>query len=295
MSMQVTDFPEIPADAGRAETYKGLDLLRHSPCGTEILNIDLRDPLSDALFDAVMDVWNQSRVIVFRDQKLEPEDQLRFGRRVGDLSVIHTAEFAGEDPSIMYISNVKEDGEYVHALPVGEMMFHIDQCYTPKPAKATILYAMEIPKEGGNTLFADMIAAYDALDEQTKAEIEGLKALNVYDYDAGATHTAAEVSEDAPRYAHPIARTHPVTGQKSLFINRLMTRAIVGMDEKEGRALLEKLFRHQENPAFVYEHRWRLGDLLMWDNRCTLHARRDFDPEEKRLMRRLTVLGEEPA
>jgi taurine dioxygenase len=293
--MQVADFPAIPADPGRAETYQGLELIRHEPCGVEILNVDLTKPLSDDRFDAVMEVWHQCRVIVFRDQKLEPDDQLRFGRRVGELSVIHTEEFAGEDPAIMYISNVKEDGEFVHALPVGEMMFHIDQCYKPTPAKATILYAMEIPAKGGNTLFADMIAAYDALDEETKARIEGLKALNVYDYDAGATHTAAEVSDDAPRYAHPIARTHPVTGEKALFINRLMTREIVGLPADESRALLEKLFDHQENPAFVYEHRWRLGDLLMWDNRCTLHARRDFNPEESRIMRRLTVLGETPA
>ncbi|MDX1483650.1 MAG: TauD/TfdA family dioxygenase [Alphaproteobacteria bacterium] len=294
MTMQVTDIPEVAPDPGRKETFKGLELIRHDPCGAEILNVDLRKPLADDVFEAIMEVWHRSRVIVFRDQKLEPEDQLRFGRRVGELSVIHTEEFAGEDPAIMYISNVKEDGEFVHALPIGEMMFHIDQCYTATPAKATILYAIEIPETGGNTLFADMIAAYDALDDDTKARIEGLKALNVYDYDAGATHTAAEVSEDAPRYAHPIARTHPVTGQKALFVNRLMTRAIEGLAEDESRALLAKLFDHQENPAFVYEHRWRLGDLLMWDNRCTLHARRDFNPQETRLMRRLTVLGETP-
>jgi len=295
MSMQVADIPEIAADPGRKDSYKGLELIRHAPCGTKILNVDLTRPLADGLFDAIMDVWHRSRVIVFRDQKLESDDQLLFGRRVGELSIIHTEEFAGEDPAIMYISNVKEDGSFVHALPVGEMMFHIDQCYKPYPAKATILYAMELPKTGGNTLFGDMIAAYDALDDETKARIEGLNALNVYDYDAGATHTASDVSPDAPHHAHPIARTHPVTGQKSLFINRLMTRSIVGLSDKDSQALLDKLFDHQENPAFVYEHRWRLGDLLMWDNRCTVHARRDFNPEETRLLRRVTVLGETPA
>jgi taurine dioxygenase len=295
MSMQVADIPEVGPDAGRKDSYKGLDLIRHAPCGAEILNVDLTQPLGDELFDAIMEVWHQARVIVFRDQKLEPDDQLRFGRRVGELSIIHTEEFAGEDPAIMYISNVKEDGEFVHALPVGEMMFHIDQCYTPNPAKATILYAIELPKTGGNTLFADMVAAYEALDGELQGRIEGLKALNVYDYDAGATHTASDVSPDAPRHVHPIARTHPVTGQKALFVNRLMTRSVVGLPEAESRELLEALFDHQENPAFVYEHRWRLGDLLMWDNRCTLHARRDFNAEETRLMRRLTVLGETPA
>ncbi len=295
MSMRVADIPEIAADPGREDSYKGLELIRHAPCGAEILNVDLRYPLDGALFDAVMEVWHQARVIVFRNQTLKPDDQLRFGRQVGDLSIIHTEKFAGEDPAIMYISNVKEDGEFVHALPLGEMMFHIDQCYTPNPAKATILYAMELPKTGGNTLFADMIAAYEMLDTGTKVRLEGLQALNVYDYDAGATHTASEVSPDAPRHAHPIARTHPVTGEKALFINRLMTRSIIGLAEDESRELLEKLFDHQENPAFVYEHRWEMGDLLMWDNRCTLHARRDFNAEETRLMRRLTVLGETPA
>jgi taurine dioxygenase len=265
------------------------------PCGTEILNVDLTQPLANGQFDAVMDVWHRSRVVVFRNQKLGPADQLRFGRRVGELSIIHTEEFAGEDPAIMYISNVKEDGTFVHALPVGEMMFHIDQCYKPLPAKATILYAMKLPKTGGNTLFGDMIAAYDALDGETKARIEGLNALNVYDYDAGATHTASDISPDAPHYAHPIVRTHPVTGQKGLFINRLMTRSIIGLSEAEGRVLLEELFDHQENSDFIYEHRWQLLDLLMWDNRCTVHARRDFNLEETRLLRRVTVLGETPA
>jgi taurine dioxygenase len=195
----------------------------------------------------------------------------------------------------MYISNVKKNGEFVHALPIGEMMFHIDQCYQPRPAKATILYAMKIPKTGGNTLFCDLQRAYDTLDEETKARIAGLEVLHVYDYDAGATHTAAAVADDAPRHVHPLVRTHPVTGRKCLYVNRLMTREVVGMDKSESAALLARLFDHMENPDFVYEHRWKLGDLLMWDNRCTAHARRDFDPEQERVMRRLTVLGEVPA
>src|SRR5690606_3429383 len=147
-------------------------------------------------------------------QDLTAEDQLRFGRRIGDLATIHTGQFSGEDPAIMYISNVKENGEYVHALPVGEMMFHIDQCYQPRPAQAPILYSIKIPKTGGNTLFCDLERAYETLDAETKARLDGLKVLHIYDYDAGATHTAAKVAEDAPRYAHPLVRTHPVTGRK---------------------------------------------------------------------------------
>lgn len=296
MTIQLADFPEVTKAPGTADTYKGIEILRHDPCGTEILSVDLSQPMSEATFQAVMDIWHEGLVICFRGQEnLSPENQLRFGRRIGDLSVIHTPEFTGEDPSIMYISNIKKNGEYVHALPVGEMMFHMDQCYQQRPAKATILYAMKVPPAGGNTLFCDLQRAYDTLDEATKRAIAGLKVLHVYDYDAGATHTAAKVADDAPRYAHPLVRTHPVTGRKCLYVCRLMTREVVGMDKTESDRLLARLFDHIENPAFVYEHRWRVGDLLMWDNRCTAHARRDFDPAQDRVMRRLTVLGEVPA
>jgi taurine dioxygenase len=295
MTVQLADFPEVSTRPPVRDVYKGVEILRHEPCGTEILNVDLAQPMAEGTFRAVMDIWHEGLVICFRRQDISAEDQLRFGRRIGELSVIHTPDFTGEDPAIMYISNVKKDGEYVHALPVGEMMFHIDQCYQPRPAKATILYSMKIPATGGNTLFCDLQRAYDTLDAETKSSLDGLKVLHVYDYDAGATHTAAAVSEDAPRHVHPLVRTHPVTGRKCLFVNRLMTREVVGMDREEGTALLARLFDHIENPAFVYEHRWQLGDLLMWDNRCTAHARRDFDPEQDRVMRRLTVLGEIPA
>ncbi|HEX9808999.1 MAG TPA: TauD/TfdA family dioxygenase [Alphaproteobacteria bacterium] len=294
MAIQIAEFPEVPADPGRREAFGGLDVIWHDPCGVEVLNADLSRPVDEAARRAVLEVWHRGLVIVFRGQRLSAEDQLRFGRSIGELARIHTGQFSGEDPAIMYISNVRENGEYVHALPVGEMMFHIDQCYTERPAKATILYAMKIPRTGGNTLFCDLYSAYETLDAGTRERIGSLRALHVYDYDAGATHTAAEVSADAPRFVHPVVRTHPATGRKALFVNRLMTREIVDLPPEEGRALLERLFDHMENPAFVYEHRWRLGDLLMWDNRCTAHARRDFDPAEPRLMRRLTVLGEKP-
>jgi taurine dioxygenase len=294
MSIQIADFPAIAEKPGRAETYKGIEVLRHEPCGAEILNVDLSQPLADGTFQAVMDIWHESLVICLRGQDLSPQDQLRFGRRIGELSVIHTPEFTGEDPSIMYISNEKKNGKFVHALPVGEMMFHIDQCYQAQPAKATILYAMKIPATGGNTLFCDLQRAYDTLDAATRSAIDGLKVMHVYDYDAGATQTAAAVADNAPRYVHPLVRTHPVTGRKCLYINRLMTRSVVGLEPADSAALLARLFDHMENPDFVYEHRWRLGDLLMWDNRATAHARRDFNPDEERRMRRLTVLGEVP-
>jgi taurine dioxygenase len=194
----------------------------------------------------------------------------------------------------MYISNIRENGELVGALPDGEMFFHSDQCYVERPGMATMLYAMEVPKRGGNTLFANMYAAYETLPGRIKARIEGKLALNVYDYDNNATTRGSEPREGVPSYAHPIVRTHPATGRKALYVNRLMTHHILGMDREESDALLAEIFDHQERPEFIYEHVWTPGDLLIWDNRCTLHARSNFDASERRMMRRVAILGDKP-
>ena len=138
-----------------------------------------------------------------------------------------------------------------------------------------------------------MFAAYDALSPDMKARLEGLRAMNVYDYDGNPTRRGT-VPAHAPRFAHPIVRTHPAHGRRALYLNRLMTEHIVGMDRAASDALLETLFDHQENPAWVYEHRWRVGDLVMWDNRSSVHARTDFAATERRLLRRSVVLGEVP-
>jgi taurine dioxygenase len=194
----------------------------------------------------------------------------------------------------MLISNIREDGKPIGALPDGEMQFHTDQCHQETPAKASMLYAIEVPSVGGNTLFANAYLAYETLPDDIKRCIDGRRALNAYDYDTAATIRKAEVPEGAPCYAHPVVRTHPATGRKALYVNRLMTRYIEGLDPKESEDLLTVLFDHQEQPQFIYEHVWRPGDILMWDNRCTLHARTDFSADERRLMRRVTILGEKP-
>ena len=179
-------------------------------------------------------------------------------------------------------------------LPDGEMQFHTDQCYYETPSRATILFAIEIPSEGGNTKFANAYRAYDALSPETKNRLKGLKAHNVYDYDANATIKSRESAPDAPRYEHPVVIRHPETGGEVLYVNRLMTDHIVGMERSESDALLEELFAALENPAYCYEHVWTPGDLVMWDNLCTLHARTWFDPSQSRVLRRTTVAGTPP-
>jgi taurine dioxygenase len=174
------------------------------------------------------------------------------------------------------------------------MYFHSDQCYVERPIKATTLYAIELPRQGGNTLFANTYLAYETLPADVQRQIAGLKAMNVYDYDNNPTTRGSTIREGVPHYAHPIVRTHPDTGRKALFVNRLMTDHILDMPRAESDRLLGLLFDHQEHRRFVYEHVWSPGDLMLWDNRCSLHARTDFDPSERRLLRRVAILGEKP-
>jgi taurine dioxygenase len=242
----------------------------------------------------MLDIWHQHLVILLRNQKLTEDDQVRFAERFGPPAKIHTKQFMQKHPAVMLISNIREDGKPIGALPDGEMQFHTDQCHQERPAKASMLYAIEVPSKGGNTLFANAYLAYETLPDGIKRRIEGRKALNAYDYDSAATIRGADVPDEAPSYAHPVVRTHPATGRKALYVNRLMTRRIEGLPRQESEELLSFLFDHQEQPQFIYEHVWRVGDILMWDNRCTLHARTDFSADERRLLRRVTILGEKP-
>jgi taurine dioxygenase len=182
------------------------------------------------------------------------------------------------------------------------MFFHSDMCYLEIPCKAALLHALAIPPEGGNTVFASMVAAHDSLPAELKAHLEGRLAMNSYEPGYGASNVQARISLDPAAahtdttrsFAHPVFRTHPATGRKSIYVNRLMTEYIVGLPRAESDALLTQVFDHQEQVQFQYEHHWQVGDVLIWDNRCTLHARRDFDHRHLRKLRRVTVKGEKP-
>lgn len=200
----------------------------------------------------------------------------------------------GGHPAVLYVSNVRVNGKVTGILPDGEMFFHSDTCYMQQPARASMLYAMEVPSRGGNTLYANGFRAYETLPDSVKTKLAGARALNVYDYAGAPRHRADALPADVKQYAHPVFRTHAPTRRKSLYVNRLMTWSIIGMPEEESRQTLGLLFDHQERPEFVYEHVWQPGDLVLWDNRSSLHARTDFDPNERRRLRRVTVLGEQP-
>ena len=266
--------------------------------GAEITGIDLSATIDDATFKSIEHAWHEHGVLLFRDQDLDDMQQVRFAERFGPLA--HTLKhYEGTaHPAIMYVTNERKDGKYIGALPDGEMFFHSDMCYLEQPCMAALLHAIAIPPEGGNTVFASMVAAYETLPADLKAALEGRMALHSYEPGYGASNVQARIhtkATDTTRsYAHPVFRTHPATARKSIYVNRLMTECIVGMPRNESDALLTRVFDHQERPEFQYEHRWRVGDVLIWDNRCTLHARRDFDDRYLRKLRRVTVKGEKP-
>ena len=264
--------------------------------GAEIRGIDLREKPDQETVKAIYQAWLDHLVIVFPGQKLSQEDLLRvttyFGQ-VGELSrpaKYHPPGFSRMLPGIMLISNIRENGEPIGALPDGEMMFHHDMIHREVPSKGTLLFSVEIPRYGGETLFASGYAAYETLDPALKRRLEGKRALNHYNY--GQQHRDGSGGTVAfTEWVHPVFRTHEDTGRKAVYVNRLMTEYIVDMDRKESDELLGALFDHAEKPEFVYEHSWRLGDLLLWDNRCSSHARKDFPADQRRLMLRTTVAG----
>ena len=266
--------------------------------GAEIGGIDLSEAMDDGVFIDIERAWHEHGVLLFRHQKLDDMQQVEFAQRFGELAHPLKQYEGISHPAIMYVTNERKDGKYIGALPDGEMFFHSDMCYLEQPCMAAMLYAIAIPPEGGNTVFASMYAAYDALSDEFKLQLAGLMAMNSYEPGYGSSNVKARMETSGTTYtrsyAHPIIRTHPATGKRSLYVNRLMTEYIVDMPRAQSDELLKQLFDHQEQQQFQYEHRWQVGDVLIWDNRCTLHARRDFDDRHLRKLRRVTVKGEKP-
>lgn len=276
-------------------TTLGLEIEPLSPVvGAAVRGIDWRAPVDDATAHAVRRAFARHAVLCFPDQKLTPDDQLRFadlfGKADGAYRKPPSEDFAGaRRRGVMLVTNIRKDGKPIGFLPDGEMQFHSDGAHRDPPYRATTLYAIKIPSRGGETLFANLAAAYEALPADMKARLEGLKTRTVYLYDALTREGTDEADPNLPSAVHPLVKVHPDTGRKSLYLSRLMTRNILGMDRAESDALLGFLFDHSEKPEFVYAHRWTPGDLVIWDNRCLNHARTDFPAEETRLLRRYTV------
>ena len=265
--------------------------------GAEIRGLDLSRPLDAPTVAALRAAWLEHLVLVFRGQALDVEAQARFARYFGDTSETQSPDERSmkhnPDRRVLLITNIRENGRPVGFLPDGELQFHSDSAFLDRPLMATVLYAVEIPDRGGETLFANAYRAYDSLDPETRERLAGLSAFHVYDY---ATQVKSGTLDRAglPQAVHPAIRTHPETGRKAVYVNRLMTEEILDLPPAESAALLETLFAAIERPEGVYEHVWQKGDLIVWDNRCAQHARRDFPPDQTRLMRRIGIAGDVP-
>jgi taurine dioxygenase len=270
-------------------------------CGAEIKGVDLTKPLPPATVRAIKDAWCNHLMLVFRGQTLSQQDQLRFASYFGELGdrkkapepLRERAEGVQQlDPKILLVSNIKVDGKAIGAFGEGEFWFHIDGGYTPRPYRYTFLYGMELPSTGGNTMFSNMYKAYEAVPAALKEKLKGKQALHIHEYNRARQANSSGDISGIPHHVHPIFITHPDTGRKSLFVDRLMTTRILDMSEEESAAILDQLYAIGERREFIYEHVWKLSDFVMWDNRCTIHARTDFPKHERRLLRRCTVEGE---
>lgn len=273
----------------------------------EVSGVDCRHPLDPDEVAAIDAGMAEFAVLVFRGQDLTDEQQLVFSRRFGRLESYATpAHIQKRDqqrlsPGMADLSNLDKDGrplsgdDRVWHFKLGDRLWHSDSSFRPVPAKYSILSARLIPSWGGDTEFADMRAAYGALDERTRAEVEGLVCEHslIYSREAiGFTELTPEEIENFKPVHHPLVRRHPASGRKSLFLSSHAGR-IAGWSVPEGRAFLRDLVEHATQREFVYRHRWRRHDLVMWDNRSTMHRARRFDRNEARDMRRTTLAGEE--
>ncbi len=275
--------------------------------GAEIRCVNLAQPLDDATFSQVENIFNEQGVVYFRGQILAPEQQFAFTRRFGDIEKnIHPQYGLKDHPDIQVISNVKDENGNFIGVPDAGGTWHSDLAHTLKPARCSILYALEVPMEDGqplgDTLFSNAAAAYDALPETMKKKLVGLKTPHNYaakhafrEKVKNTEYSHTKPHEDTPTVIHPVVRTHPFTGRKSLFVIEGECTGIIGMPDDEARPLLSELARHTIKPAFQYHHKWQVGDVLMWDN-CTVQhlARKDYALPQRRLMYRTAACGSVP-
>lgn len=272
--------------------------------GADLDGTDLAWPPDGPAFDQIRDALDSNDgLLVLHDARLAPEQHIELARRFGPIER-HAAEgFAHPDhPDILVVSNIMKKGRPIGAIYAGQY-WHSDMSYMSRPPMQSLLYALEIPPVGGDTMFANMYRAYEALSEPMKRFLGGLEAVHDYShaYDSYFNKLrerpplTPELRAKVPPVRHPVVRTHPVTGRKSLFVSPGFTTGFAGMPSEESRPILEFLFRHSVRPEFVYRHRWRVYDLVIWDNSCTLHlAVADYDLSTPRRLHRVTVAGGMP-
>jgi taurine dioxygenase len=266
--------------------------------GAEIRGVDLRR-IDDAAFAAIHRAWLDHLVLLIRGQELNDVDLIAFSRRFGDLDLAPIQEngrrFVEGYPEIYVVSNVIENGVAIGSLGAGEAVWHTDMSYLDDPPKASMLYAIEVPPTGGSTGFTNMYLAYEELPEASKRRIVGLRLKHDGTYNSGGYVregiTATDDPIASPGTYHPVVCTHPESGRRCLYLGRRRNAYIEGLPLAESEALLDELWRYATREALNWYNTWRVGDLVLWDNRCTMHRRNPFDAASRRIMHRTQMKG----
>lgn len=271
-------------------------------CGAEISGVDLREPLDDQTVTEIEQAFHDHVVVVFRGQDITEDEQMAFANAFGGLGERRRSPNGSNpggsyDTPFMFVTNILDEktGEPIGAFGDGEMWFHHDTSYYEKPHKATLLYSITLPDSGGNTCFSNMYKAYENVPDALKQKLDGRKVLQIHDYKRRERIDiySSDISGMLQR-EQPIFVTHPATKRKALYISRLMSARIEGLAPDENEEILNQLFDISEDPSVVFEHEWKTGDMVMWDNYASIHMRRDFPRDQPRLMRRLTLDGYGP-
>jgi taurine dioxygenase len=279
-----------------------------APLGVEFEGVDLSQDTDEATLEQILTAWNNWSVVVFRNQHLTPEQLIGFTKNFGELEIHVLDQYLHpRHPEILVVSNIKENDRHVGIYDAGRY-WHSDLSYMAEPSRGSILYAIEIPEQDGNplgdTLWASNAAAYDALPDDLARRIDGMRAAFSLEHRHERLKQDGDVDADlradqrtkVPEVVHPVVRTHPATGHKGLFVNEGHTVRILDIPAQESANLLQKLCRHCTAPEFIYRHRWRVGDVVMWDNIPTQHlAICDYALPQRRLLHRTTLRGGAPA
>lgn len=270
--------------------------------GAEVRGVDLSKPLPPEVSDAIVQAWLDHLVLLVRGQTLTDQQIIAYGRQFGEPHTAEGMEYGGKPgelpPEIELISNIVRDGKPIGALGAGEAIWHTDMSMFDLPATATMLYAEIVPPEGGDTMFTNNVRAWETLPADLRRAVEGRLSIHDIAYKADGELRAGqkEVTDKSkgPGARHPVVRTNPDTGRNALYLGRKGYGYIYGYSVEESDRLLDALWTHIAKPEFIWAHKWKQGDVLIWDNRSVTHARGSFDPSQQRLMRRITIKGERP-
>jgi len=268
--------------------------------GADISGVDLKSDISDDVFNEILDAWHRYSVLRFRGQHLDDDSLAAFSRRFGELDMAPITRtgrpYNPDRPEIAVVSNIVVEGKAVGSLGNSELVWHQDMSYKDLPPKASLLYGIEVPERGGETMFYSLYAAYEALPKDLAERIEGLTCKHdATRNSAGQLRHGFDESytnEDRPGAVHPLVVRHPSSGRKALYLGRRPNAWVVGLSNKASDELLDALWAHIEHNDFTWTQQWQPGDLVVWDNRCTLHRRNQLEPTLRRLMHRTQVRDE---